>query len=1049
MKILLSILSFFTLIITVTANPVTTETAKTVGVNFLLHKTSLPKAGLTTTDISLAYTAHNTFNPAIPTFYIFSFATKGFVIVAADDNVNPILGYSTESGFDGKQIPIQLNELLGTYAIQITYVVNNKITPTNTIKAYWAELLNPTKLSKYQLLGAPVIVSPMIQTGWDQGNYYNKFCPYDSQHGSTTLTGCVATTMAQIMKYWSFPSQGTGSHSYTPPDASLGVQSANFGNTTYQWGSMPYQLTSSSTPNQINAVATLMYDCGVSVEMQYGLDNTGGSLAYTISYGGQAPYCAENAFKNYFNYSNSVSGIQRSNYTDAQWISIIENELSNGRPVVYAGYNFNSTNGHAFIADGYDANNNLHFNWGWSGGYQGYFSIYSIVPYVIDTFTYYQQAIIGIKPNTNSTSTAVSICNNALPYSWNGKLFTKPGTYTDTITNANQTVTIQKLILTEKYTTNSTTSINICSGKLPYIWNGVSYSTGGTYTSTFTNAAGCDSIATLVLTIDASSVKTSSLTYNGCRSIYYNGKSYTASTVLRDTVKTTGGCDSIIKTVTINITVPTPPSITISASSNSIVSGTAVTFTTSVTNGGSSPVYQWKKNSVAIAGATSATYTTTTSSNNDTISCYFISSNSCVTTSTATSNKIVETVVYTISGNITNANGSRVNRVLIGLNGNNALFSKAYCDTVSASGSYLIKPAKNNDIVKANGVSVIDLYLIQAHILGKTLLGSPYKIIAADVNNDGTVSVTDLLFIKKLILGIDTTFPNNKLWAFVDSSYQFANPANPFPHKDSILVSNIKANQSGKSFVGLKLGDVNYDWNASTMGINNQFSVPLAFSYSAINTHNQTEIRVPIRVKNCMDMLGFQFTLNFDNTHFKLKSIENNTLNILYGTVHIPQGKISFLWNDVTANAITLPDSTVLMELVFDPLVNTENDSLSITSDVTTAEAWDANYQLHGVSLTSISPSNLTILNTNSWTVSPNPSDGNVVINFSLNESKSINFCLTSIDGKIVATNSMIASKGKNSIILNLNKQARLTPGIYFLKADGLDVNDTKKLLIR
>ena len=143
------------------------------------------------------------------------------------------------------------------------------------------------------------------------------------------------------------------------------------------------------------------------------------------------------------------------------------------------------------------------------------------------------------------------------------------------------------------------------------------------------------------------------------------------------------------------------------------------------------------------------------------------------------------------------------------------------------SGNYTLKALKNNDVNKANGVTTLDIALIQSHILGKNLLNSPYKIIAADVNGDGKITTLDLVYIKRLILGLDTTFTNsttkeNRLWAFVDSSYKFPDTTNPFPFKDSISFVGLNANQTNQTFIGVKLGDVNWDWNPTLARMKSQ-----------------------------------------------------------------------------------------------------------------------------------------------------------------------------------------------------------------------------------
>ena len=154
--------------------------------------------------------------------------------------------------------------------------------------------------------------------------------------------------MAQIMKFWNYPETGSGFHSYNHP--AYGTLSANFGSTTYQWSLMPNVVSSSNS-----AVATLMYHCGVSVNMVYDIAAKGGSSAQTLDVAA--------ALKTYFGYSSTVEGKYRKDYTDAQWIDLLKTELNAGRPVQYAGTG--SSGGHSFVCDGYNSNDFFHMNWGW------------------------------------------------------------------------------------------------------------------------------------------------------------------------------------------------------------------------------------------------------------------------------------------------------------------------------------------------------------------------------------------------------------------------------------------------------------------------------------------------------------------------------------------------------------------------------------------------------------------------------------------------------------------------------------------------------------
>jgi hypothetical protein len=206
--------------------------------------------------------------------------------------------------------------------------------------------------------------------------------------------------MAQIMKYWENPTTGTGTHSYSTSTLG-GTLSADFGSTTYDWANMPNTLNSGSTPTQVNAIATLMYDCGVAVDMDYEADGSG---ALVVSY---QPYYnganAEDALKDYFGYSATLHGEERSDYSTTTWINMLKTELDNGNPVLYAGYG--QLGGHAFDFDGYDNSDNFHINWGWSGYGNGYYSVDDLAPTFVGTgggmgnFNNGQMALFGIVPD--------------------------------------------------------------------------------------------------------------------------------------------------------------------------------------------------------------------------------------------------------------------------------------------------------------------------------------------------------------------------------------------------------------------------------------------------------------------------------------------------------------------------------------------------------------------------------------------------------------------------------------------------------------------------
>jgi len=379
-------------------------TAKTVGQNFIATRVSSKTFGKTGNTLDLVYTSAATSNAQSQTtptnyFYVFNVnQSQGFVIISADDNVLSVLGYSDQGAFNPNNIPENVSKWLENYKDQIRYVIENNIPATQTIISDWSNLKSG---NQNQILFKKGSVTPLIQTHWDQSPNYNAQCPYDNAYSQRTVTGCVATAMAQVMKFWNYPASGTGFHSYN--HATYGTLSANFGSTTYQWSSMPNSVTSANS-----AVATLMYHCGVSVDMGYGVGSTGGSSAYVAAAYSPITNCTEYALKTYFGYSSSLQGVIRANYTETQWIGLLETELDAGRPVIHTGSGTHG--GHCFVCDGYDNNNYMHMNWGWSGNSDGYFQISALNPAALGTgggsggFNNYQSAIIGIKPPTSAVT---------------------------------------------------------------------------------------------------------------------------------------------------------------------------------------------------------------------------------------------------------------------------------------------------------------------------------------------------------------------------------------------------------------------------------------------------------------------------------------------------------------------------------------------------------------------------------------------------------------------------------------------------------------------
>ena len=319
--------------------------------------------------------------------YIYN-ANPGFIVMSADDRVQPVLGYSLTGSFDPATMPDNVRAWLQGYSDEIQSAIDCRATATAEVAQQWHDLYSGNRGAR-----ATVVVAPLIQTFWDQDDPYNQLCPTVS--GTATYTGCVATAMAQVMKFWNWPIQGNGSKSYRWNSQTLSV---NFGNTTYDWANMTNTYDENSTEAQQTAVATLMYHCGVSVSMSYGTDGSG---AYSTD--------VDDALTSYFRYNSSTISYKTKQSYPSSWLDLLKTDLNAGRPVYYSGSG--TGGGHAFVCDGYDSDNYFHFNWGWSGMYDGYFLVSNLNPGTggagsgsSGTYNSSQAAIFGIQPTYSSLS---------------------------------------------------------------------------------------------------------------------------------------------------------------------------------------------------------------------------------------------------------------------------------------------------------------------------------------------------------------------------------------------------------------------------------------------------------------------------------------------------------------------------------------------------------------------------------------------------------------------------------------------------------------------
>ena len=291
--------------------------------------------------------------------FVYNVGEQGFVIISSNTVLPPVLGWSNQGAFpDMEDAPENFASWIRHYAEMIDFATTNGIQPEAKVQRLWDE-------AAQGIFGTrnTTTVDPLVSTRWNQDCYYNEYCP-ETNGGwwwggpcGHCYAGCVATAMGQVMKYWDYPTTGFGSHSYVHSE--YGEQSANFGATTYHWDQMPNEIWSTN-----DAIATLLYHCGVSVNMNYSASGSGAQSADV-----------ETALRSYFGYCGAKYHM-KSSYQDEVWNAMLRAELDQSHPVYYSGANGDS--GHAFVCDGYDDNDLFHFNFGWSGSGDAFYSTYDV-----------------------------------------------------------------------------------------------------------------------------------------------------------------------------------------------------------------------------------------------------------------------------------------------------------------------------------------------------------------------------------------------------------------------------------------------------------------------------------------------------------------------------------------------------------------------------------------------------------------------------------------------------------------------------------------------
>jgi hypothetical protein len=301
---------------------------------------------------------------------------------------------------------------------------------------------------------------------------------------------------------------------------------------------------------------------------------------------------------------------------------------------------------------------------------------------------------------------------------------------------------------------------------------------------------------------------------------------------------------------------------------------------------------------------------------------------------------------FTITGKVVTPLDHGVRNVNVSLTGGNSPLT-ATTDTGGnysfkvLPGTYTLTPVKTYEQNKTNGVSTIDIALIQAHILQRTPFNAAYKLIAADANNSSTVTTADILFLRRLILGTDTTLPNNRIWAFVDGDQTFATPANAFPFNATKTLTNHSTDITHR-FRGIKIGDVNYDRNPQLDEGPSKDTLRLYYTWTEADNG---EVLLSLRSRAFDGLMGWQGTLGWDARKLELVGATSMMSNLGLGERWKSEGRLTLSWNDPRAEGLSLTEGVEWLQLRFRKTDRLDRTALGLSEEKLMTEAFNRSYQ--------------------------------------------------------------------------------------------------------
>ena len=391
-----------------------------------------------------------------------------------------------------------------------------------------------------------------------------------------------------------------------------------------------------------------------------------------------------------------------------------------------------------------------------------------------------------------------------------------------------------------------------------------------------------------------------------------------------------------------------------------------------------------------------------------------------------------------VTGNITTINDEPISGAELEVQGSELAPQTTNDDgtfafTVNADRNYVVTPSKDDDDL--NGISTLDLVLIQKHILGLKAIDNPYLLLAANINEDNKVSASDILQLRRLILG--STNDLGESWLFINKEYQFENPAKPYMENIPKEVAVNSDNDVNINFYGIKMGDINNSLELRSAD-------KLVLATDAVNVP-EGEIEVPVYAENFDNISGFQYTIKFNNSVLSFENIESGILNVNnsnIGVRNINNGILTMSWND--ANGQTVSPDEVLFTLKFKAnKVGKLQNLLTLTSDITRKEAYNADLEVMNVEL---KYRNAEADEFALYQNSPNPFSVYTDINFNLPENSEITMSVYDLTGKVIKVIHGQYDKGMNTI--RIKKSDLNVSGVLYYRLETEGFTATRKMVI-